>query len=147
MGNEPITILLVEDNLDHAELVMRCLAEHAITNHVVHVCDGQAALDYLFQENQFSAPEKAPRPQLVLLDLRLPKVDGIEVLKKVKEVETLRSIPIVILTTSEAEYDVARAYTHYANSYIVKPIDHQKFLRLMNDLGYYWIEWNTTPEM
>lgn len=144
MGNNPLVILLVEDNQDHAELVIRQLAEHQVPNQVVHLEDGQAALDYLFRQNAFVAPEKAPRPHLILLDLRLPKVDGIDVLRIIKETSSLRSIPVVILTTSEVEQDVARAYHNYANSYVVKPIDYEKFCQLMNDLGFYWMGWNTT---
>lgn len=143
--HEFVNVLLVEDNEDHAELVKRQLADHKISNKIVHVSDGQAALDYLFQVGDYTDPIKYPRPHVILLDLRLPKVDGIDVLKAIKESEELRQIPVVVLTTSEAEKDIARAYGNHANSYIVKPIDFEKFKELMKDLGLYWMAWNTTP--
>ncbi len=142
---EPVIVLLVEDNEDHAELVKRQLADHLVPNRIIHISDGQAALEYLSHEGGYGDQEKYPLPHVILLDLRLPKVDGIDVLKVLKESEELRCIPVVVLTTSESERDVARAYINHANSYIVKPIDHQKFRELMNDLGIYWMNWNKQP--
>jgi CheY-like chemotaxis protein len=141
MNEEPQEIMLVEDNLDHAELVMRGLKEHRVANVVRHFTDGESALDYLFHRNQF-AGEAAHRPMLILLDLRIPKVDGLEVLAQVKTSEETSNIPVVVLTTSEAEKDLASAYQHHANSYVVKPVDFAKFGQLMNDLGFYWLAWN-----
>jgi CheY-like chemotaxis protein len=112
---------------------------------MTRVVDGQEALDYLFRAGNYVEPDSSPRPDVVLLDLRLPKVDGLEVIKALKDSEDLRKIPIVVLTTSEAEQDVARAYVNHANSYVVKPVDFQKFRDLMNELGYYWLVWNTHP--
>ncbi|MEW5938763.1 MAG: response regulator [Chloroflexota bacterium] len=143
MDIEPARVLLVEDNDDHAELVMRQLADHSVNVEMRRVADGQEALDYLFRNGQFTSPESSPRPDVVFLDLRLPKVDGLEVIKILKDSEELRKIPIVVLTTSEAEQDVARAYVNHANSYVVKPVDFQKFRDLMNELGFYWLSWNT----
>ncbi len=145
MNGEPVIVLLVEDNDDHAELVKRQFLDHRIANQLIRVADGQAALDYLFQRNEFSDPETSPRPHVVLLDLRLPKVDGMQVLKTCKTTEFLIDIPIVILTTSEAERDVNQAYLNHANSYLVKPVDYEKFQRLMDELGFYWLSWNTLP--
>ena len=145
MKGEPLTILLVEDNPDHTELIMRSFQDHRVINRVYHVADGEEALDYLLRRNRYVNPEKSPRPHMILLDLRLPKVDGLEVLKAIKDAEDLRRIPVVILTTSEAERDVALAYDHHANSYLVKPVDFDKFVQLMNDLGFYWLGWNRHP--
>jgi len=145
MIGEPVLILLVEDNDDHAELVMRQMSDHRIANTVTRLTDGQEALEYLFRQGQFKEPETSPRPHVIFLDLRLPKVDGLEVLKSLKESDELRDIPVVVLTTSDGESDVAKAYLNHTNSYVVKPVDYQKFRDLMNDLGFYWMSWNTTP--
>lgn len=145
MKGEPLTILLVEDNPDHTELIMRSFQDHRVINRVYHVADGEEALDYLLRRNRYVDPKKSPQPHMILLDLRLPKVDGLEVLKAIKDAEDLRRIPVVILTTSEAERDVALAYDHHANSYLVKPVDFDKFVQLMNDLGFYWLGWNRHP--
>lgn len=145
MNGEPLTILLVEDNEDHAEIIRRSFAEHQVANEIHHVTDGAAALDYLFRRNEYSDPRRSPRPHVVLLDLRLPKVDGLEVLKIIKNTEQLRRIPVVALTTSHAESDVARAYDCHVNSYLVKPLDFESFTTLMRELGYYWLAWNIKP--
>lgn len=145
MDNPPAQVLLVEDNDDHAELVMRQLGDHAVNAQLTRVADGQEALDYLFRDGRFKDPLTSPRPHVIFLDLRLPKVDGLEVIKIIKESEDLRKIPIVVLTTSEAERDVTRAYVNHANSYVVKPVDFQKFRDLMNELGIYWLNWNIHP--
>lgn len=146
MTGEPTVIMLVEDNLDHAELVIRTMQEHRIANEVQHLRDGGSALDYLFRRGEFSDPERSPRPQIILLDLRLPGVDGIDVLKAIKEAEELKAIPVIILTTSEAEKDIARAYRHQANSYLVKPAGYEEFRKLMENLGFYWLGWNSRPD-
>ena len=145
MQGEPITILLVEDDQAHAEIVRRNFESSRIANRLIHVSDGQSALDYLYGREAFSDPLQAPRPGLVLLDLRLPKVDGLEVLKTIKADAELSQIPVVILTTSAAESDVARAYDSHANSYLVKPVDFTQFIELMEVLGYYWLVWNQHP--
>jgi CheY-like chemotaxis protein len=145
MVGEPFVILLVEDNPDHAELVMRSFESHRVANTISHVADGRQALDYLFREGEFTDAAKSPRPHIVLLDLRLPKVDGLEVLGAMKESDDLRRIPVVVLTTSESERDVAQAYHHHANSYLVKPLDFAKFTELMDTLGFYWLGWNVCP--
>ena len=143
MDTGPARVLLVEDNDDHAELVIRQLSDHSTNVQMTRVVDGQEAIDYLFRNGKFTNPDSSPRPDVVFLDLRLPKVDGLEVIKVIKESEELRRIPIVVLTTSEAEQDVARAYVNHANSYVVKPVDFQKFRDLMHELGFYWLNWNT----
>lgn len=147
MINEPVFVMLVEDNIDHAELVIRTLSEHRVANKIRHFIDGQAALDYLLRQGEFSDPAKSPRPHIILLDLRLPRVDGMEVLKVIKASSDLQHIPVVVLTTSEAERDVAKAYINHANSYLVKPVGFEEFNKLMEDLGFYWLEWNTSPHI
>jgi CheY-like chemotaxis protein len=132
--------MLVEDNVDHAELVIRTLEEHRIANRVRHFLDGQSALDYLFQRGEFLNRTDNARPHVILLDLRLPRVDGIDVLKAIKEDDNLKTIPVV------AEKDVAKAYYNHANSYLVKPVGFDEFKRLMDDLGFYWLNWNTNPD-
>lgn len=142
MQGEPIVILLVEDDPAHAEIVKRNFESSRIVNRMIHVSDGQEALDYLYRRAAYSQPDSSPRPGLVLLDLRLPKVDGLEVLKIVKADPSLQNIPVVILTTSASETDIAKAYNNSANSYLVKPVDFKQFSELLETLGYYWLAWN-----
>ena len=146
MSGDPVTILLIEDNPDHAELVVRGLESHRIANRIIHLEDGEAGLDYMFQRGRFAEPESSPRPNLVLLDLRLPRVDGLEVLKALKTNEDTKRIPVVILTTSASERDVAMAYDYHANSYMVKPVNFEKFMELTHTLGFYWVVWNKRAE-
>ena len=144
MQGEPVVILLVEDDPAHAEIVRRNLEGFRLANRLVHVSDGQAALDYLYGTGDWA--DKSPqRPHMVLLDLRLPKVDGLEVLRIVKEDPNLNAIPVVVLTTSAAEADMARAYDNHVNSYLVKPLDLNQFVDLISSLGYYWLVWNKNP--
>jgi CheY-like chemotaxis protein len=145
MIGEPVLVMLVEDNIDHAELVLRTLEVHNIANRVRHFLDGQSALDYLYRRGEFAESTETERPHVILLDLRLPRVDGMDVLRTLKEDPNLKSIPVVVLTTSEAEKDVARAYYNHANSYLVKPVGFEDFRKLMEDLGFYWLGWNTNP--
>ncbi len=145
MNGEPVLVMLVEDNVDHSELVVRTMVEHHISNKVLHFLDGQSALDYLLRRGDFSELTEIERPHVILLDLRLPRVDGMDVLKAIKEDADLKTIPVVVLTTSEAEKDVARAYYNHANSYLVKPVGFDDFKKLMDDLGFYWLGWNTNP--
>jgi CheY-like chemotaxis protein len=142
---EPAVILLVEDDPGHAELVRRSLEESRLAKRLMHVADGQAALDYLYRQAEFSNPEQSPRPDLVLLDLRLPKVDGLKVLQTIKSDPDLCRIPVTILTTSAAETDVTNAYDRHANSYLVKPVDFSQFAALMEALCCYWLRWNQHP--
>jgi CheY-like chemotaxis protein len=146
MIGEPILVMLIEDNVDHAELVMRTLEEHRIANTVRHFLDGQSALNYLFHQGEYS-DASAQRPHVILLDLRLPRIDGIDVLKAIKADPDVKSIPVVVLTTSEAEKDVAKAYYNHANSYLVKPVGFEDFKNLMDDLGFYWLGCNVNPSI
>ena len=145
MEGESLNILLVEDNLDHMELIRRSLSEHHIANQIVHLNNGEAALDYLLRRGRFADPVCSPRPHLILLDLRLPKIDGLEVLREIKETEATRRIPVVVITTSEADQDITSAYEYRANSYLVKPIGFGEFRQLIDDLGFYWLGWNQNP--
>ncbi len=145
MKGEPIIILLVEDEEAHAEIVRRNFEISRIANRLIHVADGQAALDYLYRRNEFSDPAQSPRPGVILLDLRLPKVDGLEVLKIIKADPKLHKIPVVILTTSKAEADMIKAYDNHVNSYLVKPVDFTQFNQLMETFGFYWLAWNQNP--
>lgn len=145
MNGEPLVILLVEDNSDHAELVMRNMEDFQVANSIVHVDNGETALDYLYGRHKYSDRQKFPMPHLMLLDLRLPKVDGLEVLKTVKTDENLRPLPVVILTTSATERDMAMAYEYHANSYVTKPVAFTEFSKLLKDLGFYWLAWNRRP--
>ncbi len=146
---DPVIILLVEDDPAHAEIVRRNFAGFRIVNRptqLMHVADGQQALDYVFRRAEFQDPGQSPRPDLILLDLRLPKVDGLEVLTSIKADAELASIPVVVLTTSAAEADIAKAYDNHANSYLVKPMDLPQFRKLMDALGFYWLVWNQHPD-
>jgi CheY-like chemotaxis protein len=147
LNGEPLHILLVEDNEDHAELVIRGMKDQRVANKIHHVSDGEAALDYLFRRGAFETIKSSPLPNLILLDLRLPRIDGLEVLKTIKETPDLQRIPVVILTSSSAENDVAKSYDYHANSYVVKPLDFKTFTKLMDDLGFYWLGWNTKPHI
>jgi len=142
---KPLEILLVEDNDDHAEIVKRSLRAHQVANNLHVVADGQAALDYLLGRGEYRDRKTSPSPDVILLDLALPKVDGWEVLKEIKQTDKLLRIPVVVLTSSEDERDVAKAYDCHANSYLVKPVDFNKFTDLMRDLGFYWLGWNVNP--
>lgn len=145
MNGERAVILLVEDNESHALLTIRGLTRKSGEYKIVHVSDGEAALNYMFRRENFKNPITSPRPNLVLLDLRLPKVDGLDVLKEIKGSEDLRSIPVVILTSSMAEPDIVRAYYFYANSYLVKPLDFEEFRQELTDTADYWLSWNIVP--
>jgi CheY-like chemotaxis protein len=147
MPGGEFTLLLVEDNPDHAELVLRHLEGCPVRHRVVHLADGEATLAYLTRRPPFDDPAAAPAPDLILLDLRLPKVDGLDVLRAVKASPDLRAIPVVVLTSSAAEADVVRAYAAHANSYLVKPGDADRLEQMLGDLDRYWIGWNRPPEL
>jgi CheY-like chemotaxis protein len=144
--DSPVTILLVEDHLPHAELVKRTLEAHQITHRLYHVRDGEAALAYLFWQGEYADRAKSPRPHVVLLDLHLPRLSGLEVLKAIRASRELHTIPVVVLTTSTAERDVVHAYEYHVNSYLVKPVDYAQFSQLMHALGFYWLNWNYYPK-
>jgi len=142
---ETLIILYVEDDPAHAEIAKRNLNSNQLLNRIIHVDDGQKALDYLFRNGEYQNHVTCPRPHIILLDLRLPKVDGLEVLERVRADDDLKTIPIVILTTSGAEMDLDRAYKLNVNSYLVKPLDFNKFSELLKTFGFYWLAWNQYP--
>lgn len=138
----PLQILLIEDDDDHAELALHALEQHDGSHQAIRVTDGAEALDYLHARGAYAG---AARPDLVLLDLNLPKVGGLEVLDRIKSDIDLRRIPVVVLTTSDAEEDRREAYARYANSYLVKPVSFAKFEAMIQRLSDYWGRWNRTP--
>lgn len=141
MGASDATdILYVEDNLDHAELVLRCLERYGVRDRVIHVEDGEQALAVL----EAVKARTTVRPRLVLLDLRLPRVAGLEVLRQVKATPELRDIPVIVFTTSSSQRDMRDAYANYVNSYLVKPDDLTTLGGLMTTLSTYWLERNRT---
>lgn len=140
-------ILLAEDNPDHAELLVRSFKNHRVPNKIYHVRDGEEALDYLFRRGEFADPGLSPRPHLILLDLKMPKVNGIEVLQSIRAAEEFVDVPVVMLSSSDAEPDVEQAYGLHVNSYLVKPLDFGQFAQLMDDVGYYWLNWNYRPKL
>ncbi len=145
--NSAVEILLVEDNPQDAELTIRALKQRTPANHLVHVVDGQAALDFLFGAGEFAGRDIHQLPKVVLLDLKLPKLNGIEVLRRIKTDERTRLIPIVVLTSSREERDLIDAYQLGVNSYIVKPVDFEKFLEVISNMITYWMCLNELPAL
>jgi CheY-like chemotaxis protein len=139
------TILLVEDNPSDIDLTKRALANANIANKVVVAEDGQEALDYLFGTGHYAGRDAAPLLAVVLLDLKLPKVDGLDVLRRIRADERTKRLPVVILTSSQEEQDIAAGYDLGANSYIRKPVDFLKFAEAIKTLGLYWLVLNEPP--
>jgi two-component system, response regulator len=138
------TILLVEDNPDDVELTIRALKKNHILNRMIIAKDGVEALDYLFGTGTYAGRDVKKLPVLILLDLKLPKVDGLEVLKRIRQHELTRLLPVVILTSSQEERDKISGYELGANSYIRKPVDFTQFSEAIKALGLYWLVWNET---
>jgi CheY-like chemotaxis protein len=137
------TILLVQDNPDHAELIIRALNFEHLAFDIHHAKDGEEALDYLYNRGAYADSAVYPTPQLILLDLHLPKIDGIDVLKEIKSNGNLIFIPVVILSASSALIEVSESYEHHANSYVELSADFSLFAQMMKDLVNYWFAWNT----
>jgi hypothetical protein len=142
---DPIAILLVEDNPMDVELTIRAFKRSKMQNPIQIVRDGQEALDYVHRRGAFADPETSPVPGLILLDIRLPRVDGLEVLRALKSHPVYHPVPVVMLTTSRDDNDVAKSYDLGANSYIVKPVDFDKFLEVIGRIELYWILTNIQP--
>ena len=137
-------ILLVEDNAEDAEMTMRALRKRNLANHVHWVKDGEEALEYLFCTGRYAGRELSQPPRLVLLDIKMPKVDGIEVLRRVKASE-LKQVPVVVMTSSNEERDVLESYRLGVNSYIVKPVQFEDFIETVSKIGLYWLLTNRVP--
>jgi two-component system response regulator len=144
MKNE-VEILLVEDNMGDAELTIRALKKHNLVNKLVHLKDGAEALDFIFAEGEFAERNIKNTPKVILLDLKMPKVNGVEVLKKLKSDERFQKIPVVVLTSSKEDPDVKTCYQLGANSYIAKPVKFEDFLKAVSELGFYWMFLNQPP--
>jgi len=142
MKNEKVEILLVEDNPNDVELTLHALKKSHLTNNIHVVRDGEEALDFFFGNADKDPSEKIPGPKVILLDLKLPKIDGMEVLRRLKGNPATRSIPVVVLTSSNEERDIVETYSLGVNSYIVKPVDFAKFVQSMHTLGMYWLMLN-----
>ena len=145
MTYDATTILIVEDEPAHAQLTERAIRKSGNANRVDIVGDGEQALDYLLNRGRYADRERYPCPALILLDIKLPGIDGIEVLRQVKAHPLLRKIPVIMLTTSERDEDMARAYSHYANSYLTKPVGFKAFEEKINQLDFYWMIINEPP--
>jgi two-component system, response regulator len=142
MADSTVDILLVEDNISDAELSLYTMKKYKIANRIHHARDGAEALEFIFgSEKKFESPP-VQIPRLILLDLKLPKIDGQEVLRKIKSNEASKSIPIVVLTSSHEERDILESYKLGVNSYVVKPIDFDKFTETVKQVGLYWLELN-----
>lgn len=145
MDHEPLNILLVEDEEAHAELTKRSIRKAGNANRIDVVYDGEEALNYLYNNGEYADKTKYPRPGLILLDIKLPGIDGIQVLKTIKEDPNLRRIPVIMLTTSKRDEDIAQSYNYYANSYLTKPVGFKEFEDKIQQLDYYWLLLNEPP--
>ena len=145
MEKSEIEILLVEDDTDDAEMTIHALRKNNLANKLTHLVDGEEALDFLFGRGKFTGRDINLRPRLILLDLKMPKIDGMGVLEKVKSHEVTKKIPVVILTSSKEDPDVSRCYKLGANGYIVKPVEFEGFTKAVAELGMYWMLLNHPP--
>ena len=145
MSLEHVEILLIEDNDEDAELALRALRKKRLTNQVHRVADGGEALDLLFGDGSEQARSSGRTPRVILLDLKLPKIDGLEILARLKSDPVLSAVPVVVLTSSREDRDLAEAYRLGANSYIVKPVEFDKFVDAVGQLGMYWALLNERP--
>jgi two-component system, response regulator len=145
MHTGKVDIILVEDNPDDAELSIRALNKNRIANALVHLKDGQEALDYIFCKGVYENRNIKDIPKVILLDIKMPRVDGIEVLKRIKADPCTKMIPVVLLTSSKEEKDILESYQLGVNSYIVKPVNFDSFVKAVSDLGLYWLLLNQLP--
>lgn len=139
MNDNKVEILLVEDNPHDAELTIRALKKANLANQLIHLQDGAEALDFLFAKGIYADRNITNRPKVILLDIKMPKVDGIEVLRQLKLNEATRTIPVVIMTSSKEEQDIITSYDLGVNSYVVKPVDFEGFAKAVSELGFYWL--------
>ena len=146
MNPNSVEILLVEDNITDAELTIRELKKHNMANNLIHLKDGEEALDFIFATGKYANTREVQyTPKVVLLDIQMPKVNGIEVLEKIKTDPKTRSVPVVILTSSKENPDIQKCYDLGANSYIVKPVNFDGFAQAIKNLGFYWLLLNQAP--
>jgi two-component system response regulator len=145
MATQDIDILLVEDNPHEAQLTIRSLKKHNLANNLQHVEDGAEALDFIFARDKHSGRNIGQGLKVILLDLKLPKIDGLEVLRQIKADDRTKSIPVVVLTSSKEEQDIVASYKLGVNSYIVKPVQFESFAKAVADLGMYWMFHNQAP--
>jgi len=146
MNNSRVEVLLVEDNPHDAEMTIRALKKVNLANQLIHVKNGAEALDFIFARGAFAEREIENKPRVILLDIKMPKVDGIEVLRQIKSNDTTRMIPVVIMTSSKEEQDIITSYNLGVNSYVVKPVDFEGFAKAVSELGYYWLLINQLAE-
>jgi two-component system, response regulator len=144
---EIVEILLVEDNPQDLQLALRALTKAKLTNHIEVVRDGAEALEFVFGEGAYAGRKLENGPKVILLDLKLPKVDGLEVLKRIKGDERTKAIPVVMLTSSKEQSDLVESYRLGVNSYIVKPVNFERFAQAVQDLGMYWVLLNQSPNL
>jgi two-component system, response regulator len=145
--DDPVEILLVEDSPSDLELTLHALKRNNITNQIHIVSDGEEALDFIFCENEYANRNISITPRIILLDLKLPKIDGIEVLRRIKQDNRTRKIPVVMLTSSREERDIIESYELGVNSYIVKPVDFDQFTEAVRQVGLYWLLLNQSLEL
>ena len=145
MESSQIEILLVEDDIDDAEMTIHAMRKHNLANKLIHVTDGEEAMDFLLGRGTFTGRDVSLTPRLILLDLKMPKMDGMEVLEMVKSNASTKKIPVVILTSSNEDPDVSRCYELGANGYIVKPVEFDSFIVAVSELGMYWMLLNHAP--
>lgn len=138
-NHQPAKILLVEDNIQDVEITRRALERGKVKYELYVVRDGQEALDYLYHRGEFQDSASSPRPEMILLDLNLPKVGGMEILKQVKEDPGLKSIPVIVLTVSPREEDITRSYDLGVNTYIQKPVEFENFMKVIHTIHEYWV--------
>lgn len=145
MQYKELQILLVEDNMSDAMLTIRALKKHNLANNLVHLYDGAQALDFLFGKGEYEGRNLAEKPKVIFLDLKMPKVDGLEVLRQLKADDRTKLIPVVMMTSSKEEKDIIESHRLGVNSYIVKPVGFENFSKTVADLGMYWLLVNQTP--
>jgi CheY-like chemotaxis protein len=145
MENAEVEILLIEDNPNDAELTIRALKKSNIKNNLIHINDGAVALDFLFGTGEYEGRNLNNNPKVIFLDLKMPKVDGIEILRKLKSTENTKKIPVVVLTSSKENPDIEKCYALGANSYIVKPVEFENFIKAVSEIGLYWVVLNEKP--
>ena len=142
-----IDIVLVEDNSNDAEITIRSLKKHHLANKLIWLKDGVEALDFVLAKGEYASRNIKDLPKVIFLDLKLPKIDGLEVLEKIRNNEDTKQIPIVVLTSSKEEQDVVKSYNYGVNSYIVKPVEFENFAKAIAEVGFYWLVTNITPNV